>query len=234
MFIQRIVWVCLVALIPCNCTPLTPHTIMCLDEYFFVEADGLPQTIEAETIHNLYRLLKQHVVVSADDRFADLRDQLPIVVRFLEAGTSLRFPSGADGFAAMVGVARWECARLPGASDRWCVLSATQTERIDTDSIILVVVVDTGSRAENYGLLAHELTHILGASDGTLCPAHDDYGIVAATEPNLSDAYWWYGVSGMFTLTPSGIVWDALTGRCAQSDCPELCSELASVLAESL
>ena len=48
--------------------------------------------------------------------------------------------------------------------------------------------------------------------------------------PDPSDAYWWFGVQGVFTLRPEGIAWDALIGNCADCDDPGLCEELVAVL----
>jgi len=226
-------WLVVLVVIPFRliCLQIPAQVTVRVGPQFHVVLTGLPTDIQPETIYRLDRWLEQRVIAHSADQFAHLRDQCPVVVRFAPTMSNAVFPQGTDGFAALVGVAWRQCVPITDSAYQLCTF-VSDAPPTPAERIILIVVTDTGSRAENWGLLAHEITHVLGTVDGPLCPGHDDYLIESAEESELSDAYWWYGVSGMFTLTPHGLVWDALNSSCATSAAPDLCVELANILAD--
>jgi hypothetical protein len=176
------------------------------------------------------------VIVAPDSYFSDEDASLPIVIQFVADETKRAFPYGAEGYAGMCGYAVWHCEppHIWGDLHYQCEILPEDTDTIDGETIRLVLV-DTdlaASTEEIIGFTLHEMTHVLGSIDGARCPSWDDDINRSLLPPDPSDAYWWFGVQGVFTLRPEGVAWDAINGNCADCDDPTLCEELADVLAK--
>ena len=181
---------------------------------------------------DLYALLEANIAYTEDSPLPDPRDNKAVVIRFVpEDINNEPFPVGTSGFAGLVGLANWLCVPdRVGDNSRRCQLWADDDTSDTGASIVLANIRVQADPDMTVGYLAHELSHVLGAVDGVRCPAHLLYNPAIEREPDCQDAYWWFGVTGFFDLKPSGIVWDALHGGCAQCDRPEICAVPADIL----
>lgn len=228
------VFLFLLLLAPCV-TPDVPvewFPVATAAQRLYVATDTLPDDISPATIGGLFAYLGQQVQPQPESAFAPwLDDAPPVLVRFTDYASRAPFPFGTETYGGMTGWASWHC--LPSAG--LCrLLGASETPG---DGVLVVLVAAMPSRAENLGLVAHELSHVLGSVDGPRCPYHPDYHPGQALPPDAGDAYWWYGVTGVFTLVPQGVVWDALRDDCAAGDALSVCEALHTILeveAESL
>lgn len=192
-----------------------------------VALDTLPDDIAPQTLARLYDYLRAQVMPHPDSELRAWRDApAPVLVRVVSAQVRGAFPLSTESYGGMTGWAQWEClppsglCRLLGPSDT------------PGEGIVVALVADTGRRAETLGLVTHELSHVFGTVDGPRCPYHADYHPGQTLPADPSDAYWWYGVTGVFTLVPVGVTWDALNDHCAGCEAPDICAELSAILAE--
>lgn len=198
----------------------------------WVVVDDLPENTTPSAIYRLFTFLDNYIENTPDSPMPDLQRKLPVVIRFVPQGVTDRaFPEGTEGFAGLVGLANWRCAPdSTGHNRRHCRLWCDDDAPDNESSVILAVIRVQADPDMTAGYLAHELSHIQGAVDGPACPASQDYNPLAQREPDCQDAYWWYGVTGFFDLKPSGIVWEALNGRCAGNERQDICFQLANIL----
>ncbi len=205
----------------------------CPSGNFCVALDGLPEDIDSAVLYRLFLFLEENVKKNVDSELAGYVDHYPVVLRFVGAQVVGRFPRSAETYGGMIGLARWACDRseIPaGGALIHCAVWALDEQCEETPNVIIAIITTTEDRNENLGLAAHELAHVFGAIDGPRCPSNEDYLPGSVTEPDASDSYWWYGVTGVFSLRPAGIVWEALGDRCALSQAPEWCAELRQIL----
>ena len=192
---------------------------------FYIATDTLPGDISPDTLTNLYDYLKVHVAAHPDSEFLPwVGSPPPVLVRFVNVNSRLPFPHGTESYGGMMGWAYWDCLPMAGLCR---LLDASETPGED---VVVALVAATPNRAENLGLVAHELSHVLGSVDGPRCPYHEDYHPSQTLPSDPSDAYWWYGVTGVFTLVPVGVVWDALNNNCTASGEPVVCGELQAII----
>ena len=201
----------------------------------WVVVNDLPQTITPSAIYHLFTFLDNYIEPTPDIPTPDPHDDMPVVVRFVSGDAANdSFPTGTEGFAGLVGLAKWHCApHSTGHNSRHCQFWCNDDAPNTASSVILAVILVQADPDTTLGYLAHELSHVQGTVDGTGCPANEDYNPLAHHEPDFQDAYWWFGVTGFFDLKPSGIVWEALNGRCATCDRPAICTALADILSNS-
>ncbi len=216
------------------CLLLSPVATSAQSEWFpvdrladdlYVATGNLPDGITNDTLLGLYDYLQQHVIAGDEPAFGPPSEDSPrVLVRFVSPQSRLPFPHGTETYGGMTGWATWECLPVAGLCR---LLGATDTA---SGGPLVVLVAATPNRAENLGLVAHELSHVFGAVDGPRCPYHTDYHPVQSLPPDPSDAYWWYGVTGIFTLVPAGVVWEAANDACATSASPDVCADLAAIV----
>lgn len=197
---------------------------------FWVVLDDFPDTLQPDMLYNLYSFLKIHVEPSEESPLYNTLGRMPVVLRFADDGSTPAFPHGTEGFAGLTDLAEWRCYTPLDTANVTCQISSTNQESLDSDRVLLAVVSKNLNDREMIGVIAHELAHTLGAVDGLRCPANDDYNPMIHRAADFSDTYWWYGVVGVFTSQPQGIVWDALNGQCDGCDVPEICYELEMIL----
>ena len=205
----------------------------------WVVHDELPQYVTSGLIYGLYALIARTLdAPHPDSPLVDWVGRVPVVVRYTTDDTSL-YPIGTECFAGLTGLAGWRCTPLPDDAQelRRCTLYAGDDDALfpGTEPIILVVVAcdaaaDCDHQREQIGFMIHELTHAWGAIDGLRCPFHEDHLPYQPLPADPTDAYWWFGVQGMFELQCDGLVVDAFAGDCAGCDDPALCEALGQIL----
>lgn len=207
-------------------------TIQVAEAPLWVVLDDLPDYIDPALIQRLFTFLSTYVHFSPDSPPCRVQNGRPLVVRFVpEAAANRRFPTGTEGFGGLTDLANWLC--FPLQSDfakRSCFL--WRVDQPAEPSIVLVNVRIQTDPTMTLGILTHELAHTLGAVDGVRCPSHEDYNPSARLEPDYQDAYWWYGVEGVFSLRSTGTAWDVMHSGCDASAPAQLCSELKTILAD--
>ena len=206
--------------------------VECPATNFCVAVDGLPEGITPDRLYRLFVFLGENVELHEDGELAGAMDRFPVVLRFVDAQVTGRFPESAETYGGMVGLASWNCAGLqrPSAASTDCRVWATDESSGESSNLVIAVITRAEDQNETLGLAAHELTHVFGAVDGTRCPYNENYLPYSMSGPDPSDSYWWYGVTGVFSLQPAGLVWDALGHRCAATQSPEWCGELERIL----
>jgi hypothetical protein len=183
----------------------------------WIAADTLPICLDASLVNELYVRIASYTQDCGDVR------HLPVVIHVAQ-DPLLSFPYGTEGFAGLIGSAWDHC--MPSLIDPnvlICQLSEQGIERYTPVEVIAVYEQDDAHLTA--GFLAHEITHACGTIDGIRCPVHPDYQVIAQSETDFCDAYWWFGVSGVFTMTPSGLLWNAMQKNCEVTSEPAICHE---------
>lgn len=209
----------------------------------WVVLDELPENVTPALIYELYALIAQTIdVPHPDSALRDWVGRVPVVVRYTSDDIS-PYPIGTERFAGLTGLAAWHCTPLPDHPQelRRCTLYAGDDDTLlpGTDPVILLVVAcdaatDCDHHREEIGFMIHELAHTRGAIDGLRCPFHEDHMPYQHLPPDPTDAYWWFGVQGMFELQCDGLVMNAFAHDCTSCDDPALCATLEQILQRSV
>lgn len=211
-------------------------TLRFLTEDFAVVLDDLPPEIDLDTLVRLYDYLREHVDDSDDCQFLDYLEQTPIILQYRPHQPEMFFPHSTEGYAGMMGIASMHCLPHEENPDLLtCLISPSTSETCKPDHIRLALVNIADYAPLNtvdmlWGFTVHELTHAFGSIDGARCPSYEEYVPRQKLPPDPSDAYWWFGVQGVFKLRPAGIFWKALTDQCAESTAPDICRDLQAIM----
>ena len=208
-------------------------TIQHIDSQLWLAMDDLPDYIDPMLIGRLFTFLGKYVQINDNSPPCNVQNDRPLLIRFVaEAAANRRFPSGTEGFGGLADLANWICFPLQNDFEkRSCFLWCDDDEPDKTSPpVVLITVRIQQDPTVTLGILIHELSHTLGAVDGVRCPASEDYDPQAQLEPDYQDAYWWYGVQGIFSLKPTGVAWDVMHGGCDASVPVQFCSELKTIL----
>ncbi|MAS38350.1 MAG: hypothetical protein CL610_30415 [Anaerolineaceae bacterium] len=218
---------CFAGVSPAAALPVDVVRIAAVSDTLWVVTDALPPGITPAFVGELLTYLDPYIQPDGHQPAA------PMIVRFVPDASAFEpFPTGTEGFGGLTGSVNCWC--FPDKADdasRRCFLWPVRRDDAAGAGVTLAAVRIQQDRSMTVGYLIHELTHFCGAVDGVRCPAHESYSPTAVYPPDYQDAYWWYGVTGLFELRPAGVVWDALNDRCADSDDPAICTELAQLLA---
>lgn len=213
-------------------------TLQLVGDNFWVACDNLPNgDISPQLLQRLMTFLTEHVQPDPASPLGRWLNHTPVVIEFVPDDMQGLFPYSTQGFAGLSGLASWTCDSITLDAEQPLLLHcrfATATDETDSHRLIRLALihVPADSKEELLGYSIHELTHLLGSVDGPRCPAHADYNPMIRRPDDRSDAYWWFGMSGVFELKPAGIVWLALNNACDRCGAVDICEELSQILAD--
>jgi hypothetical protein len=204
-------------------------TLSRIGDELWLDQQSLPQGITPEQVAQLYTFLSQ-ILVGQDstDTIADTPEAIAIHFTASEFADQ-PFPRGCEGFGGLTGSTNAICKWTGSGENMHCRFGTSEHYGAHQETMRLVLVRIQSDTRQTLGYLVHELSHTLGAIDGAAAPLTGE-DQQATGSYDIFDAYWWFGVSGVFDLQPTGIAWDALSSQCITSRSPSVCDALARIL----